>query len=373
MLDAIRVSVELASAAPRTTVERVMPRLTVWQALASALTIIVVLQQPAKADENGISFWLPGQFGSLSAAPPQPGWSLATVYYHTQVNGGADVARSREITIGRFNPNVNLSADIDLKARADLMLAVPSYTFATPVLDGRLTVGMAAIYGRNDTTLSGTIAAGVGPFTATRSGSLNDARDVFGDLYPQAALRWNNGVHNFMLYSMADAPVGAYDSSRLSNLGIGHWAIDGGGGYTYFDPKAGYEFSAVAGLTYNFKNPSTQYQNGVDLHVDWAASKWLSRELFVGGVGYLYQQASDDIGAPASTNGFKSRVAAIGPQVGYVLPLGAYQGVINLKGYWEFDSAYRASGWNTWLAIAITPREAEEDAAGAHRNPLISK
>jgi hypothetical protein len=27
-----------------------------------------------------------------------------------------------------------------------------------------------------------------------------------------------------------DIPVGAYDSMRLSNIGIGHGAIDGGGG-----------------------------------------------------------------------------------------------------------------------------------------------
>src|SRR5215472_18884435 len=29
------------------------------------------------------------------------------------------------------------------------------------------------------------------------------------------------------------------DSARLSNLGIGHGAIDAGGGYTYFDPQTG--------------------------------------------------------------------------------------------------------------------------------------
>ena len=41
------------------------------------------------------------------------------------------------------------------------------------------------------------------------------------------------------------------------------------GGYTYFNPQTGHEFSAVAGFTYNFKNQDTQYQNGIDFHVDW--------------------------------------------------------------------------------------------------------
>jgi len=31
--------------------------------------------QPASADEGGVSFWLPGNFGSLAAVPGTPGWS----------------------------------------------------------------------------------------------------------------------------------------------------------------------------------------------------------------------------------------------------------------------------------------------------------
>ena len=34
----------------------------------------------ALADEAGISFWVPGIFGSLAAAPLTPGFSLTTVY-----------------------------------------------------------------------------------------------------------------------------------------------------------------------------------------------------------------------------------------------------------------------------------------------------
>jgi hypothetical protein len=45
-------------------------------------------------------------------------------------------------------------------------------------------------------------------------------------------LKWHDGVHNWMTCATGDIPVGAYDSNRLSNIGIGHGAIDGGGGYT---------------------------------------------------------------------------------------------------------------------------------------------
>jgi hypothetical protein len=82
-------------------------------------------------------------------------------------------------------------------------------------------------------------------------------------------LKWNQGVHNYMVYGFGDIPVGAYDSTRLSNIGIGHGGIDGGAGYTYLNPATGIEFSGITGFTYNFKNTTTQYQNGIDFHFDW--------------------------------------------------------------------------------------------------------
>jgi hypothetical protein len=214
---------------------------------------------------------------------------------------------------------------------------------------------MASIAGGNNTSLDGTITAGVGPFTATRSGSFDSSVSGFGDLYPQASLRWNQGVHNFMTYATGDIPVGAYDSRRLANLGDGHGAIDGGAGYTYFNPQTGHEFSAVGGFTYNFRNGDTQYRNGVDFHLDGAFSQFLSKQLFVGIVGYTYQQVTADSGALPILGGFESRVSAIGPQIGYLFPVGDMQGYLNLKGYKEFDAANRPDGYNVWLTFAISP------------------
>src|SRR6476469_4946512 len=70
-----------------------------------------------------------------------------------------------------------------------------------------------------------------------------------------------------MVYTITGVPVGAYQLNRLSALGIGHWAVDGGVGYTYLNETAGIEGSVVLGLTYNFINPDTQYQNGTDDHL----------------------------------------------------------------------------------------------------------
>jgi hypothetical protein len=50
-------------------------------------------------------------------------------------------------------------------------------------------------------------------------------------------------------------------------------------------------------VTYNFVNPDTHYQSGVDLHLDWGASRFLTKQLQIGLVGYLYNQASCDGGS----------------------------------------------------------------------------
>ena len=322
-----------------------------------AIPVATLLLCPgiSRADESGTSFWLPGQFGSLAAAPVTPGWSLGAVYYHTSVEASGNAAAAPEIQVGRLPANVNVNLNLNLNAQGDLMFLAPTYTFATPVFGGQFAVGVTGLFGRSAATIDGTLTAAVGPLSTTRMGSLSDPLTSVGDLYPMMTLKWNAGVHNYMTYVTGDIPVGAYDPTRLANLGIGHGAIDGGGGYTYFNPETGHEFSAVAGFTYNFKNPDTQYQSGVDFHVDWGASQFLSKQVFVGLVGYAYQQVTDDSGANPILGAFRSRVLGIGPQIGYLFPVGNMQGYLNLKGYGEFDAANRPSGWNAWLTFSISP------------------
>ena len=146
-----------------------------------------------------------------------------------------------------------------------------------------------------------------GPGGGVLSGSESDSNTAFGDLYPSASLRWNHGVHNTMIYTMLGVPVGSYKVERLANIGTNHWSVDAGGGYTYFNTKTGREFSAVAGLTYNFENPDTDYQNGIDAHLDWGASQFLSEQVHVGLVGYFYYQITGDSGAGAVLGDFKSQ------------------------------------------------------------------
>jgi len=324
-----------------------MKRKSVLSGAASIafISILAGAIDPASADEGGLSFWLPGQFGSLAATPVTPGWSWATIYIHTDVSSGAGQQFPRG---GRV--------DVGIAGRGDLVAYGPTYVFATPVLGAQASVSVLGIAGRSIASADLSLT---GPLGNTIALSRSQELTSYGDVIAQVALKWNKGVHNTMVYGMGDIPIGDYDPNRLANLGIGHGAIDFGGGYTYFNPQTGNEFSAVAGMTYNFKNTSTQYQNGIDFHLDWGASHFVTKQVQLGLAGYYFQQITDDFGAPASLGGFRSRVAGIGPQIGFLFPVGDMQGYLNIKGYKEFAAENRPEGFNTWVTFAISPKAPE--------------
>ena len=171
--------------------------------LAVVLGIAISAPRIARADEGGVSFWLPGLYGSLAAAPLMPGWSFATVYYHTSVSQTGSIAAAREIRVNNLSATLKVNLDLNLKSNADLVFLNPSYVFAAPLFGGQLAIGVAAVTGRVNTSLDGTLTAMLGPLATTRTGRIDSSLTGFGDLYPTVSLRWNNGVHNFMVYGTA--------------------------------------------------------------------------------------------------------------------------------------------------------------------------
>jgi hypothetical protein len=307
-----------------------------------ALLSVLFVGQPTFADENGIGVWLPGTFGSFAAVPGEPGWSFATLYIHPSAAAGGNVRFPRGGQI-----------DVGVDGRGDLFAFGPTYTFEERFLNGQASLSLLAIAGRNNASVDATLT---GPSGGTVSGSRSESLTGFGDVLPQFTVKWNEGVNNYMTYVMGLIPVGSYDPDRLANIGLGHGAVDWGAGYTYLDPGTGREFSIAGGLTYNFENPDTDYQSGIDGHIDWAASQFLNEHVHVGVVGYAFQQLTGDSGDGATLGDFKSRVFGVGPQVGYKFNVNdATDGYVNLKGYYEFGAKNRAEGWNLWLTVAFTP------------------
>src|SRR3954454_18492165 len=96
-----------------------------WVAIRAAtvaVACVASLPPSAHADEKGISFWLPGLFGSFASVPGSPGWSGTALYYHASVGAGSDA---------KFQEGKNIV--LGLRGQGDLALYGLTYTFAQPV------------------------------------------------------------------------------------------------------------------------------------------------------------------------------------------------------------------------------------------------
>jgi hypothetical protein len=295
--------------------------------------LAVYVPGSAKADEAGVSFWLPGQYSSLSAVPPSPGVYFGANTYLYSGSGSA----SRTFPIG-----VNVVAN--LKANARIGLFTGLYVPDTTVFGGRLSLALTGIYGRS----SATAHVSIGPVTGERAETVWG----FGDLYPLMTLSWNRGFNNWMVYLTGDVPVGAYSSTRIANIGIGHGAIDGGASYTYLSPK-GQELSVTSGFTGNFENPTINVTSGIDFHADAEASQFLSKQVYLGIVGYAYQQVTGDSGSGVKLGPFKGRVFGAGPELGYLFRVGSHQASLNVRGYFEFGAQNRLHGSAVFITLGL--------------------
>jgi hypothetical protein len=304
-----------------------------------ALTLALLPWASTRADEGGVSFWLPGQYASLAAVPSQPGWYIPTQLYY--YNGSADATK----TFQRGD-----SANAGLSSQAALIFFTPTWVPNEKWFGGQPSFSLTFGGGWNSTSANLSLSTvNLGTQTLNRS----DSDSGGADLYPQAQIAWTSGNNNWMAYITGDLPVGSYSSTRLSNIGLGHTAIDVGGAYTYMNNTSGLEASATLGFTYNGMNTSTNYQSGVDSHLDWDVSQFLSQNWQVGLVGYVYYQLTGDSGSGDHVGSFESRVASIGPEVGYAFTVGGQQWYANLRGYWEFWAQNRLEGYTVFATLSI--------------------
>lgn len=345
--------------------------------LMLAAAPLMLVSHPVWADEGGSSFWTPGSFASLAATPMEPGLSLTAVYYRPSVSSGKEVARAKRLRIRGRSAQLLSVVDENTNTTKDQGMVTPTYTLATPVLGGQANVSMTAVYSTNTSILNEIRGTGLRVGSVATLSILkettSDTVTGFGDMSPQVSLRWNAGFHNVMTYATGNIPVGLYNPSALANIGIGHGALDGGVGYTYFDEQAGREFSAVAGITYNFLNPYTQYQNGIDFHLDWAASQFFYKNLQIGLVGYTYNQMTCDSGSGHTVGCFASQVASIGAQLGYTISMGDIEANVNFRGYQEFAAANRPEGWNLWMTLTLSPAASNSKTAATKRGRPIGQ
>src|SRR5262249_34674933 len=128
-----------------------------------AASMIAPFARSGLADEGGVSFWVPGFVGSLAATPQAPGFAFANILYYSQVSAGGNVAFAKQVSSGNINVNFNGNFNANVHGSAQpLYLAIPGYTFATPVLGGQANVILGIPYGRLQSSADATIMGNLG-------------------------------------------------------------------------------------------------------------------------------------------------------------------------------------------------------------------
>ena len=299
-----------------------------------AVACLSFLTNIAYGDEDGQGFWTPGQYASGSALPPMPGFSVTTLYYNYK-------GTSNTTTQG-------VTSKISATAQ-DLMLQ-PSYAFETKILGATPSIGIGVGGGRSFTGVNEL-------YGGQQVYSGNQTTKGSADLYPIVNLYWTDSDRNHMMaYITGNVPTGNYSQNNLANIGTGHGAIDGGGGYTYTNRQSLMEASAVLGVTNNFKNSATNYKSGIDSHLDWAVSKGITRELSLGVAGYFYYQLTADGGSGNTVGANKGRVFGIGPEIGYLFTPGSGRvpmTYLSVRAYKESMVQNRTAGTAVFVSLTL--------------------
>jgi hypothetical protein len=307
-----------------------------WTRAAGTAAVLSALfaAAPAQADYLGRSFWVPGQVAAYSALPANTGWTVTAQTYYT--DGKIEASEG-------FGPNTQYEAEYETSAFAG-QLGV-NFAFRDLLAGGRISVGLVLGYASMDASFRFDPAAGAGV-------DYEDSSSGVTSVIPYTNIAWRDGNNNWMLYVAAGLPAGSFDQGRLANAGLGYFAADFGGGYTYLDRKSGTEVSLLLGTTYNGKNDDVDYQNGWNGHLDWSVSKFITPKLSLGVVGYGYWQYTEDQRG-GEDNGVRSQVFALGPQATYVFRVDNREWSANLRGYWEFGGKDRPEGCAVFATLSM--------------------
>ena len=284
-----------------------------------AVLALVLATDPAQSVETGMSIYPKGLTGFMSGVlPPQEGMYLNDVYYYFRGSAGREVR----------NGNIELGVDITLNADFLPAIFVTGWHFlgATFAYGGAVDYAWANIDAQSETRIGGL--------------SLSASNNAIGNSFIQPAiLGWNDGNLNWNLTMNVYVPTGAYQLRQL-NIGRNIWEFLPQFGFTYFDPRTGWDVSGTFTYVTMTDNTTTNYQSGDLLQVDWGIGKHFGPggALEFGVNGNIVQQVGADSGAGAGLGPFKAESLGIGPGLGYRTAIGSTPTSLNARWERDFDA-----------------------------------
>ena len=247
---------------------------------ASVTLVFAVTLLPwasARADEGGVPFWFSGAVTRASPLCRQPGLVAASMPYY--YDGSADKSKTfqRGDTLWRAS---NRAAVAPRSAEVRARHEVPR----RPALVGL--GGVSATTVRRPTSRCLRRAN-------VRSQRLDHGRHRS---VSRREPRMDEGNDNWMTYLTGDIPVGAYQQKRSRQHRHRSWRDRRGRRVHLSQQQDRAGVFRRGGLHLQLGEHHTNYKNGVDSHLDWAVSQFLSANWEVGVAGYVYYQLTGDSG-----------------------------------------------------------------------------
>ncbi len=290
------------------------------------------------AAEGAAGFYLLGSTTTNAGILPPPGTYV--INYNYFYSGSTD-----------FTLDIaGLILDSGVDADAYYNITAPLWVAPGKVLGGNIAFLMLTPIGWKDVEAGASLT---GPRGGVIGTNLRDEDTKFADLAPGMMMGWHHGNWHFKTHTLVNVPVGFWEKGNLANMGFNRWAIDNAAAFTWLDPKIGLELSAMAGFTYNFENPATDYKTGTEFHLEYAAVQNFSKHFALGVNGYYYDQVTGDSGSGAGLGSFKGRVLAIGPVMNLNFQVGKIPVSANLKYFREFNVENRLEGDAGYAVLTV--------------------
>jgi hypothetical protein len=293
----------------------------------------------AYSAEFATANYLLGFRGPLAGVVPPPGLYLEsdTYFYNAQIGGGRAIE-----TGGKIIANVSQQTALEL--------LTPIWVSPWELAGSKIGASVTVFFGRPNITAGALLSA---PNLGVTLGTgLEQANTALGEIFPQIFIGWEYGNFHWTFNVGGFAPTG-YIPGAISNVSLNRPALDTTLAVTYLDEKLGYELSVIPGFTYNWINPVTNYRSGNEFHLEWSASKFITKELSIGLVGYHYDQLTPDGGSGDRIGPFQGHVTALGGTVGFNFLLGTTPISTRAKVYREFDTTNRFQGTAAFITISL--------------------
>jgi hypothetical protein len=250
----------------------------------------LVQSAPATAAEGGIGDYLMGSRSNGAGITPPAGvyFQDDTYFYDAKIGGGKATPFG-----GLLVANVSTQTWLNLPTTL--------WVTSAKVLGGDLAFSLTSSVG--EPRVNASLLVNSPRFGPIGVNAIDDNVRL-SDFFIQSFVGWQAGNFHWQLGIGGVAPSGTYVAGELSNASLNRPAVDLFGTFTWLDPAIGWDLSTAAGFTFNQTNPATNYKTGDEFHLEWAATKYLSKQFTIGLVGYYYQQLTPDTGTGAVLGGF---------------------------------------------------------------------